>query len=162
MSKNTKAEKVVDVALELLKNEGDYAVTMRRVATNAGMSLSNVQYYFKNKDALLVAMADRYFKACLDEVGEIQVIQADARLEENVKAIVETFLKHGLEISEMCRIFREYWAISARNEEIDKYLKDYYRELAVLLSEISVQQQLPKKHSPLRSRFSLVLSKVTP
>ncbi|GAL09454.1 hypothetical protein JCM19233_420 [Vibrio astriarenae] len=62
--KSAKIEKVLDISIELLRQEGDYGVSMRKVATLAEMSLSNVQYYFKTKDDLLKAMADRYFQQC--------------------------------------------------------------------------------------------------
>ena len=35
----------------------------------------------------------------------------------------------------MCRIFREYWAISTRNQAIDDYVKQYYRDVVATLSE---------------------------
>lgn len=133
---NSKAEKVLDVALELLKENGDYGVTMRQVATNANMSLSNVQYYFKNKDELLKAMASRYFGACLDDMRKMEVIERSSSLEQDLKDLLKGFLLHGLEVSEMCRIFREYWAISTRNEAIDTHVKAYYREMVVVLSNI--------------------------
>ena len=135
MKKNAKAEKVLDVALGLLKNEGDYGVTMRKVASLADMSLSNVQYYFKNKDMLLKAMADRYFQSCLEEIRTTEAIQSQEALQGDLEALLKSFLRHGLEVTEMCRLFREYWAISTRNEAIDDYIKQYYREMVVILSE---------------------------
>ncbi|MBE1299259.1 MAG: hypothetical protein GJ680_05060 [Alteromonadaceae bacterium] len=35
----------------------------------------------------------------------------------------------------MCRIFREYWAISTRNKVIDEYIKQYYRDWAGILCD---------------------------
>jgi AcrR family transcriptional regulator len=136
MSQNSKAEKVLDVALELLKANGDYGVTMRQVASHANMSLSNVQYYFKNKDELLKAMASRYFGACLEEMRGMKVIQYSGPIETEINDLLKGFLSHGLEVSEMYRIFREYWAISTRNVVIDTHVKEYYREMVVILSNI--------------------------
>lgn len=44
-------------------------------------------------------------------------------------------LSHGAEISDMCRTFRELWAISNRNADIHDYLMDYYREFASIVVE---------------------------
>ena len=128
--KKAKTEKILDVSIELLKSEGDFGITMRKVATLADMSLSNVQYYFKNKDALLIAMADRYFQQCLDEISS----QPEPTKQQDLIAFTHIFLVHGLEISDMCRIFREYWALSTRNEAIEDYLSEYYQTLASILS----------------------------
>ena len=135
MKKNAKAEKVLDVALLLLKNEGDYGVTMRKVAALADMSLSNVQYYYKNKDALLKSMADRYFQSCLEQIKKIDTIQSDDCWKLEIEKLLRGFLVHGLEVTDMCRLFREYWAISTRNQAIDEHIKQYYREMVVILSD---------------------------
>ncbi len=126
-----KTDKILDVTFELLKNEGDFGVTMRKVATLADMSLSNVQYYFKNKDILLKAVADRYFHQCLQEMERMPALASKTE----IKAMVQKFLSHGYETTDMCRIFREYWAISTRNEVIETYLQAYYEKLSVILSD---------------------------
>ncbi|ELB2798368.1 TetR/AcrR family transcriptional regulator [Vibrio alginolyticus] len=130
--KSAKIEKILDVSIEVLRQEGDFGVSMRKVATLAEMSLSNVQYYFKNKDELLRAMADRYFQQCLDELAE-QPELSDAS---ELKNFISAQLSHVYQVSDMCRIFREYWAISTRNEAIDAYLLAYYQSMASSLNKI--------------------------
>lgn len=127
--KTAKIDRILDIAIELLKNEGDFGLTMRKIATLADMSLSNVQYYFKTKDELLKAMADRYFQQCLEELREQPALHAP----EDLKPLITMLLAHGHEISDMCRIFREYWAISTRNEVIESYLQDYYQSLVEVM-----------------------------
>jgi len=133
MSKVAKTEMILDVALVLLKSQGDYGMTMRQVASRANMSLSNVQYYFKTKDALLKAMADRYFAQCLDELKGMEPVQDNDQLHETLAVMLATFLRHGMETSDMCRIFREYWAISTRNDAIKSHVLNYYQEMAATL-----------------------------
>lgn len=134
MQKVNKAEKIIDCALELLKTQGDHGVTMRQVAQRSEMSLSNAQYYFKNKDELLKAMADRYFGICIEEIRGYTAITAQGDIRAKLSEMLMEFLKHGLEISEMCRIFREYWAIATRNEAIEQYLTDYYKSMTQALA----------------------------
>nr|WP_237342993.1 MULTISPECIES: TetR/AcrR family transcriptional regulator [Xanthobacteraceae]P22645.1 RecName: Full=Uncharacterized HTH-type transcriptional regulator in dhlA 5'region [Xanthobacter autotrophicus]AAA88690.1 unknown protein [Xanthobacter autotrophicus]ANC67841.1 TetR family transcriptional regulator [Ancylobacter novellus]ANC67906.1 TetR family transcriptional regulator [Xanthobacter autotrophicus]ANC67931.1 TetR family transcriptional regulator [Xanthobacter flavus] len=135
MKQNAKTERILDVALELLETEGEFGLTMRQVATQADMSLSNVQYYFKSEDLLLVAMADRYFQRCLTTMAEHPPLSAGRDQHAQLRALLRELLGHGLEISEMCRIFREYWAIATRNETVHGYLKSYYRDLAEVMAE---------------------------
>jgi AcrR family transcriptional regulator len=49
-----KTEHILQCAMTLLKASGDQGLTMRKVAEAADMRLSNVQYYFKTKELLLV------------------------------------------------------------------------------------------------------------
>lgn len=135
MKKINKSEKVIDCGLELLKERGDHGLTMRQVALKAEMSLSNVQYYFKDKNDLLTAIADRYFNECLEDIEKKPALASGANLQSDLSKLLREFLKHGLEVSEMCRIFREYWAIATRNQTIENYLSDYYRRLAEILSD---------------------------
>jgi AcrR family transcriptional regulator len=135
VKKNAKTERILDIALVILEKNGDYGVTMRQVAAKSGMSLSNVQYYFKNKDELLKAMADRYFSQCLGDLRNIQQLGSHDVLYDELYMTLMAFLNHGASISEMCKIFREYWAISSRNSVIKKYVHDYYREMAGILMD---------------------------
>ena len=134
MKKTNKPEKIIDCALELLKTQGDHGLTMRQVAQRSEMSLSNAQYYFKNKDELLKAMSDRYFGACIEDIRSQASITSESDTDTELSEMLMGFLKHGLEVSEMCRIFREYWAIATRNEVIDQHLTDYYRSMVETLS----------------------------
>lgn len=149
--KNAKIEKILDISINLLRQEGDFGVTMRKVATLTEMSLSNVQYYFKTKDELLKAMADRYFKQCLDELAA-QPELSDAS---ELKHFISFQLSHVYEVSDMCRIFREYWAISTRNEAIDTYLLSYYQTMASSL--IHIFKPLAKNDTCVNNAVSVLI-----
>ncbi|GAB2958071.1 hypothetical protein GCM10027280_53470 [Micromonospora polyrhachis] len=59
MPENERRAEIMDAVERLLGRGGVNAVTMRAVASEAGVSLRLVQYYGKNKDALLTATLDR-------------------------------------------------------------------------------------------------------
>ena len=46
-------QKLIDTALRLFRDDGYRATTMRRIATEAGVSLGNAYYYFASKDDLV-------------------------------------------------------------------------------------------------------------
>lgn len=46
-------ERLVETALRLFREDGYQATTMRRIATEAGVSLGNAYYYFGSKDDLV-------------------------------------------------------------------------------------------------------------
>ncbi|HEY6745839.1 MAG TPA: TetR family transcriptional regulator [Mycobacteriales bacterium] len=46
-------DRLVDAALRLFREDGYQATTMRRIATEAGVSLGNAYYYFASKDDLV-------------------------------------------------------------------------------------------------------------
>jgi len=55
---------IIDAALQILAFEGISSFTMRNIADKAGVTLGAVQYYFKNKSDLLLALID--YKLQLD------------------------------------------------------------------------------------------------
>jgi len=65
-------QRIVEAALELFREHGYEATTMRMVAEAAGVSLGNAYYYFKSKDLLL--------QAFYREVHEAHVAAARPRM----------------------------------------------------------------------------------
>ena len=133
--KSTKEAQILDCALKLLIETGDAGLTLRKLADCAGMRLSNVQYYFKSRDDVLVAMVSRYFDECATNLLQLTEESEAHSRRERVQFLVRAGLIHGEEISDMCRAFREIWAISSRNSVIDQCLMEYYRRFADVIAD---------------------------
>jgi AcrR family transcriptional regulator len=64
-------ERLVDVVMELVEERGSAALTVTEVAGRAGMSPSNLYRYFENREAMIEAVAERWFSpkvAIMEEV----------------------------------------------------------------------------------------------
>ena len=136
ISKNPRVPLIIDCALSILRDNGYGGLSMRQVAKSANISLSNLQFYFKNKDELLRGMIDFYFERCstLFESHLRGLDSLEAAMK--IRGIISFGLEGGEEINEICKIFRELWAISTRNEDVKEHLEDYYREYASSLSDL--------------------------
>lgn len=113
-------------ALELLSEIGYQGLTMRGLAERCGMSLSNVQYYFKAKEDLIAEIADRYFGYCGDILTDHLAASGPIKDRASLEQLVALFLDHGEEMNDMCRVFRELWAIGSRNDVIAERLRRHY------------------------------------
>lgn len=143
---NPKIPVIINCALTLLREEGDNGMTMRKVAAKAGMSLSNLQFYFKTKGDLLKGMVDYYFGICLDALHDMLAQSNNLTPQEKVAKFITFGLGKSGEHCELCIIFREFWAISSRNEGIAQHLQSYYREYVRLLTDEFSQMTLkPEK-----------------
>uniref|UniRef100_UPI003D0B7107 TetR/AcrR family transcriptional regulator n=1 Tax=Vibrio sp. TaxID=678 RepID=UPI003D0B7107 len=71
------------------------------------------------------------FQQCLITMKDMPELTS----EDEVENLVREFLVHGHELSEMCRIFREYWAISTRNDVIQQYVVEYYQSYYKIIAE---------------------------
>ena len=141
-NRSAKEAQILECALKLLIETGDAGLTMRRIADCAGMRLSNVQYYFKSRDDVLIAMVAQYFDECAANLRKLTEESKAQTQSERVKFLVNAGLSHGQEISDMCRAFREIWAISSRNSIVDNSLMDYYRRFADLMSDYALSDEL--------------------
>ncbi len=121
-------------ALELLIAVGYQGLTMRGIADRCGMSLSNVQYYFRTKEDLITEIADRYFGECDAVLSTYFEKQGPVETREALHDLVGLFLEHGREMTDMCRVFRELWAIGSRNENVSELLDCHYRRIGRTLS----------------------------
>ncbi|MEM8951444.1 MAG: TetR/AcrR family transcriptional regulator [Pseudomonadota bacterium] len=126
---------ILENALDLLRETGDAGLTMRKIAERTGMRLSNVQYYFKSRDDVVKAMVTRYFEECTEEVRRLTEDSSAPSPHERAHLLILTGLRHGDELSDMCRIFRELWAISSRNPTIRDHMADYYRTFSLLIAD---------------------------
>lgn len=136
--RSAKENQILDCALRLLIETGDTGLTLRKLAENAGMRLSNVQYYFKSRDDVLAAMVERYFDECAKTLLAITEESDAATPRDRVRFLIDAGLSHGHEISDMCRAFREIWAISSRNAVIDRSLMEYYRRFADAMADYAL------------------------
>ena len=136
MGKRETGRLIIESGLAIIAESGSHGMTMRGVANEAGISLSNLQYHFKDRDALLMGMIDYYLSKCAELSASI-LISLPAK-EHIQKSDLESFLL-GLfdneSLHELCKTFREIWAISTRNEVIKQYLDTYYVKSSSLLAQ---------------------------
>jgi AcrR family transcriptional regulator len=129
MSKRAeKTRTIIQTTIKILREEGAGGLTMRKVAKLSEIRLSNLQYYYKDKDALLKATIHDYFRE-----NEIQVAQSIANLPSDIsfvdllKLILNEALIDG-NSSERCAMFREIWALATKMPTIDALVRSYYQQ----------------------------------
>ncbi|RJG11214.1 TetR/AcrR family transcriptional regulator [Massilia cavernae] len=109
-----RAQDILQAARVILAAEGYAGLSMRRVAAEVGISLSNVQHYYQSKDALLEALllyTMDVFQAKIDAISA--AMQSDSRIDRFLST-VDMFLD---EITDPVThaIFFEIWALASRN-----------------------------------------------
>jgi AcrR family transcriptional regulator len=83
--KAQKRDELLAAAAVLLVTEGYDAASMSRIAEHAGVTPNTLYWYFRDKDELLVAVADRYLQALLNEHASL----SDRPLAEQLCWLVE-------------------------------------------------------------------------
>ena len=139
---------IIRSAIDVLQAYGTEGLTMRKVAGEANMSLGNLQYHFKDKASLMGGLAEYYFGECSSMLDGYQHSPAHGSPEEQLHRFIGSLLEHvdhGDQISDMCRVFREMWALSTRDSGIHRQLVNYYQvtteKLAAVLFPITSNEQ---------------------
>ena len=79
-------QKILEAALELFRERGFAEATMREIAARAGVATGLAYYYFKSKDAIVLAF---YQQAKEDLAGPLTAAQKDKRLAARLQALIE-------------------------------------------------------------------------
>lgn len=106
---------VLDAALTVIAGKGLSALSMRAVAAAAGISLAQVQYYFRSKDELIAA-AFHY-------VGDQFLASLRARREDDaswgrVRAAIRLWLPLDEESEQAARVWLAFAAAAATNPRL--------------------------------------------
>lgn len=74
VDKDAARAQIMDAALRIYAESGVHAASLEKVAAAAGIGKGTLYYYFKSKDALAIAIADRYFDALEVELAALSEV----------------------------------------------------------------------------------------
>lgn len=148
-------ERLVETALRLFRDEGYQATTMRRIATEAGVSLGNAYYYFEGKEDLvrelyLVVQRDLREKA-------LPLLVDGAPIDDNLRVLIHAGLDvvtpfHGFGATLLQTALRPTSATSPFSESSSDA-----REMAIDLMRAVVSRSRHRSSAALRERLPVLL-----
>ena len=136
--KEERLNHILQATIAILSTEGAEKLSMRKVAKIANLSLSNLQYYYRDKDLLLIATVKYYFESCKEDVTQAINLLTAERMPST-----EVFLRKLLNMllvearsNNQVLMFQEIWTLSARNEELEKAVETYYKNYCTWLIDL--------------------------
>ena len=134
-------EQILQKAFELLDSEGIDAVGIRRIARLLEVAHSAPANHFKNKQALLTALATESFRHLVAVIDK-EIPQELNNLRVEIHSFSNTILEFGLKYPNRYKLLwrREY----ANNQEgeLDAAMDDIYAQLTAILSEHAQKKQV--------------------
>jgi AcrR family transcriptional regulator len=98
---HTRRDEILMAAKKLFLREGFNATTIRRIADEVGVSAPALYLYFKDKEAIMVALCDQTFGFLLESIGQLEK-EALSPIE-RLRHCGEAYVRFGLENPQ------EYW-----------------------------------------------------
>lgn len=114
----------LEVARKLMVEEGLSAVTMRRIAREAGISPGNLHYHFPSHDLLLEELFDSILEPYLNM---FEVLKAESRDDPMtaLKAVLE-YVLDDLGHKETTMFFPELWVLANRDDKAAQQMRKLY------------------------------------
>ena len=126
-----KIDHIFTCAMELLRESGNQGFSMRKVSAKAGMSLSNLQYYFKTKELLLAGLLKGFLECYTESFQEYDWSKGKHPKENLNQLLLHIFNDEGFD--DCGTIFKELWAIAERNPGVKLAMTEYYQGLYQIL-----------------------------
>ena len=127
-----KVRRILDASDALLANEGAPALVTTRVASEAGVAVGSVYSYFPDKEAIVEALALRYWSAVTDAIAA--AVHADAA--EPVDDPVQAVLDAVVAAFRGSAGFRALWFSPLRTERIRDVTRPLRTEVGALVERL--------------------------
>lgn len=146
-----RAHDILVAARQIFADEGYAGLSMRRVASEVGMSLSNVQHYYKSKDSLIEALLLYTMNMFQEKIDNIVDSMGNASQIDRFLSTTDMFMEElGDPVTHA--VFFEIWALASRDafasELMDKMLarekKAIYKLIHGLIPGLSDEQYMQR------------------
>lgn len=154
MAKDTR-ERLVEAALRLFREEGYQATTMRRIASEAGLSLGNAYYYFAGKDELVHELYVEVQRDHRDRA--VPQLVDGAPLADNLRVVLHSGLDVMAPYHGFGTTFVQQALLSGASASPFSAESGQAREMAVALMEQVVSTSRTPARGALRDRLPFLL-----
>ncbi|MFT7460528.1 MAG: AcrR family transcriptional regulator [Planctomycetota bacterium] len=128
---------ILEAATDIFMEQGYNSLTMRKVATQAGISIGNLNYYYRTKEDLLRDLLDFVINPYLDAFDQARE-QAGESPTRQMEAVL-TFWIDDLATPETTVFFPECWALANHNPFVSTLLDDMYIKARQSLNDLIPQ-----------------------
>ena len=89
-----KKEKIIDIAAEIIMEEGFHNLSMRKIGMKIGMTAANLYNYYSNKDELNIAIRTRAGKILFDDLAN--AYRCGTTIAEKIACMIEAYIRFGV------------------------------------------------------------------
>ncbi len=152
----SQAEKILNAAFKCISTKGYANVSSRDIANEAGVVLSQLNYYYKSKEGLLKKVVETVSEKYFNEI-ENNLKKGTTRSESSVY-LIKYFKEMLMNKPELFKVLFDLASMALWSESLRKLLKDLFDGLAQLIEKYIVNNSVNCKN--LKSCSSSSLSKL--
>ncbi|WP_286947688.1 TetR/AcrR family transcriptional regulator [Acetobacterium sp. UBA5834] len=150
MKRTNQSERILQTAFECISSKGYASVSMRDIADEAGVALSQLTYHYKNKDGLLTEVIKMMIQEYLLEVEEH--LKKRSTPKEKLSELIAYFQGMLAENPKLFKMFFDFTSMSLWSAQFSQLLQNLFDNLVNLiekyiLNDIPLKSNL-RKYSP--------------
>jgi len=132
-SRATQSQKILTAAFFCISTKGYANVSLRDIADKAGVVLSQLNYYYKNKEGLFIEVIKM---AIYKYLAEIEVnLQKGNTVQEKMAYLSQYFRDMLCKAPELFKLLYDFIGMAIWSEPFRKLLKQLFEELADLVEK---------------------------
>jgi AcrR family transcriptional regulator len=139
-----RVERILEAAAKILVTRGVHELSTRSVAAAAAMPVASLYQYFADRDAILLALADRDMAEMDDQVrrdlAALPVLSIDS--------VVETIMRAFLKVYERRTHFVQIWLRGRTNAAVHEFGRQHNRRIAEELRDFAIGAGLARPDMP--------------
>lgn len=148
---------IIETARKLLLESGSLEFSLRSVAQGAGVSISNLQYYFPTRQAVLRAVMEPVIDAYLDNV------QAAIASGQSARGALDLLVQRGIGEARNTAATMLWWhflSLAASDADCARLLDEWYETMAAEIGQLirSTNARLSVADSMVTARLMIALS----
>ncbi|MDF2986556.1 MAG: transcriptional regulator [Eubacterium sp.] len=129
----SQAQKILNAAFKCISERGYANVSLRDIADEAGVVLSQLNYYFKNKEGLFKEIVKTLARQYLHEIEEN--IKKGKCEKERISCLIEYFQEMLRKKPELFKLLFDLTSMSLWSESLKELLNDLFNSVAGLIEK---------------------------
>jgi len=142
LKKANQSERILQTAFECISSKGYANVSMRDIADEAGVALSQLTYHYKNKDGLLTEVIKMMIQKYLIEVEEH--LRKGVTPKEKLSDLITYFQEVLEENPKLFKMFYDFTSMSLWSAQFSNLLRNLFDNLVNLIEKY-VLDDIPLK-----------------
>jgi AcrR family transcriptional regulator len=132
-------KKLIAAAIDLFSRKGFSGTSIRDIASEVGMTSSNIYHYFKTKDGVLAEIEKQTIEPIIQKLRKISKLDIDP--EQRLRLLIKTHLEYLNDTRKASRIFSFSEDLLPRNRAFQSESFAIYKsEIKALLAEKGINE----------------------
>ena len=129
----TQSEKILTAAFDCISSKGYANVSLREIAEEAGVVLSQLNYYYKNKEGLFIEVLRMMMQKYLQEVEAH--IKTGISPKEKMMSLIKYFQVMLDENPKLFKLLYDFAGLSLWTPMFAELLRELFNDLATLINQ---------------------------